>query len=560
MESSSRLVDPEEDGGRSMDNNAIVSEIVSEIVEESVSRQQESISVSRAASSREEEVRELIEEMIAPGEMAREEEEDATVLDPPPVPAVDAIVESEEGPVPVSSEQRNDEEEEEEEKEEEEKEEEEVLVEAKPALVIPEDEEVNEVSRVMETTTRDKLETETTDVAAPVVEEILISEMAEQEHDDDRRPRISARTIAEDSTKPADEARDDESCVTPPPAEPSSSSSLPLQSFPVEAFPEEQREELSIEKDIVVEASTDVPSNRQTHEAQEPRNPVSKLERAPSLADDFFPPPAPPEHHATEQQQVDCCFDYPLPPEHLSPPPLEEKPEPRNERPLLPNDGNKDDDNDDDSDARISTETATIAAIPLPPASTLPATPSPTSNASITSGLMPFTVDSSQSLLYDDQSNREFKMESVSISLNSYNESDIELKERLAESLAETEKQEESLVSCQLLNNATSSTTVQETHQSTPEQPEAPVENNVGHDVSTTESSTEPVKVTSPAVPSEVITASPPSAPAITEDVASVAKAIEEIDISDKAVAAATIECNTNEIIAEARYQNNINE
>lgn len=382
-----------------------------------------------------------------------------------------------------------------------------MLVEAKPALVIPEDEEVNEVSRVMETTTRDKLETETTDVAAPVVEEILISEMAEQEHDDDRRPRTSARTIAEDSAKPADEARDDESCVTPPPAEPSSSSSLPLQSFPVEAFPvgesalvapretldssdletnrssssqlvraeprildfteEEQREELSIEKDIVVEASTDVPSNRQTHEAQEPRNPVSKLERAPSLADDFFPPPAPPEHHATEQQQVDCCFDYPLPPEHLSPPPLEEKPEPRNERPLLPNDGNKDDDNDDDSDARISTETATIAAIPLPPASTLPATPSPTSNASITSGLMPFTVDSSQSLLYDDQSNREFKMESVSISLNSYNESDIELKERLAESLAETEKQEESLVSCQLLNNATSSTTVQETHQVT---------------------------------------------------------------------------------------------
>ena len=58
-------------------------------------------------------------------------------------------------------------------------------------------------------------------------------------------------------------------------------------------------------------------------------------------------------------------------------------------------------------------------------------------------------------------------MESVSISLNSYNESDIELKERLAESLAETEKQEESLVSCQLLNNATSSTTVQETHQVT---------------------------------------------------------------------------------------------
>ncbi|XP_031772426.1 A-kinase anchor protein 200 [Apis florea] len=354
-------LDPE-DGGRSMDNNAIVSEIISEIVEESVARR-ESASASassRPANTREEEIRESIEEMIAPNEAAREEER-ATVVDPP-VATIDAIVESEEGP-------------------------------------------------------------------------------------------------------------------------------------------------------------------------------------------------------------VDSFDYYPLPPEQLSSPPsstLLAAPETRNEEHTrVP------------TAERISTETTT----PLPPPSTLPGSPPspPTSNASITSGLTPFTVDSSQSLLYDDQSNREFKMESVSISLNSYNESDIELKERLAESLAETEKQEESLVSCQLLNNATSSTTVQETHQSTPEQPattitttttttttttEAPVENNVGHDASTTESTAEPVKVTSssPAVPSEVITASPPSAPAITEDVASVAKAIEEIDISDKAVAAATIECNTNEIIAEARYQNNINE
>lgn len=95
--------------------------------------------------------------------------------------------------------------------------------------------------------------------------------------------------------------------------------------------------------------------------------------------------------------------------------------------------------------------------------------------------------------------------------------------------------------------------------ESTPEPEAAPVENNVAHD-STIESPAEAIKVTTPAVPSEVLPASPPSAPAITEDVASVAKAIEEIDISDKAVAAATIECNTNEIIADAHYQNNINE
>ncbi|CAK9794825.1 hypothetical protein ANTQUA_LOCUS95 [Anthophora quadrimaculata] len=96
--------------------------------------------------------------------------------------------------------------------------------------------------------------------------------------------------------------------------------------------------------------------------------------------------------------------------------------------------------------------------------------------------------------------------------------------------------------------------------ESTPES-EAPVENNVALD-STTESSEEPTKIvtSTPAVPCEMMQAPPPSAPVITEDVASVAKAIEEIEISDKAVAAATIECNTNEIIADAHYQNQLNE
>lgn len=57
--------------------------------------------------------------------------------------------------------------------------------------------------------------------------------------------------------------------------------------------------------------------------------------------------------------------------------------------------------------------------------------------------------------------------------------------------------------------------------QTTPE-PEAPLENNVARDT-TTESSEETVKVTPPPVLTEV-PASPPIAPAITEDVASVAK------------------------------------
>ncbi|KAG7213409.1 hypothetical protein KM043_002694 [Ampulex compressa] len=59
----------------------------------------------------------------------------------------------------------------------------------------------------------------------------------------------------------------------------------------------------------------------------------------------------------------------------------------------------------------------------------------------------------------------QLRMESVSISPDSYNDSEIELKDRLAESSAETKIQEGTL-SCQLSNSATSATG-QETHQVT---------------------------------------------------------------------------------------------
>lgn len=99
--------------------------------------------------------------------------------------------------------------------------------------------------------------------------------------------------------------------------------------------------------------------------------------------------------------------------------------------------------------------------------------------------------------------------------------------------------------------------------ESTPEVEIPVVEKAVTHEVDTTENNIEEApKMAPPAIPIEV-PASPPSAPAITEDVASVTKAIEEIEISDKAVAAAVneaIECNTNEIIADAHHQNNMNE
>ncbi|XP_057335519.1 A-kinase anchor protein 200-like isoform X2 [Microplitis mediator] len=87
---------------------------------------------------------------------------------------------------------------------------------------------------------------------------------------------------------------------------------------------------------------------------------------------------------------------------------------------------------------------------------------------------------------------------------------------------------------------------------------EAPVENNVAEKTETVE---EENKSPVPPVVSE-----PPASlgPAITEDVTSVTKAVEEIDINEKAVAAAVNEnieaVNKNEIIAEMNHQNNLNE
>ncbi|KAK9307863.1 hypothetical protein QLX08_001930 [Tetragonisca angustula] len=575
------------EGGRSIENETSEVVVVLENVmqEDFVACEREKTPESVNTKERDEE---SVEEVVGSNQILREEmeqAEEAAVIDPP-VLTVDAIVESEEGPVPIS---------------------EEIVVEAKPAVVIPEDEEVTEtveevanadacISRidagtvpVIPDVVEDKLETETEhDVVVPT-EEIFISEVSEKSEDSfvsneamiDPVPPVIDLAIENVADKAADVpemTRNEEESMPPPLPE----SPMPL--TPQEKFYSEsviiaddsnavpspvvhvEPQILDVKDTQEVDGSpfslppqhmdqtsecfiADIPVPQVDNEASlkisdSPTCPVnekavylpsetqtnSSSSRYSSLMDDL--PPAPDD----TIQQSDS-FKYPLPPEELSC--SFSMPEVSSELPVP---------DENASSLRNPTET-----LPIPPRS-----PSPLSNVSITSGLTTSTKDSSQTLLYDDQSNREFKMESVSISLNSYNESDIELKERLAESLAETEKQEESSVSCQLSNNATSSATIQEIHQSTPE-PEVPVENNLARD-STTESSADAIKVTTPAVPSEIPASSPPSAPAITEDVASVAKAIEEIDISDKAVAAATIECNTNEIIAEAHYQNNINE
>ncbi|CAL7934622.1 unnamed protein product [Xylocopa violacea] len=534
---------------------------------------------------------EFVEQVIEPDDAMEEEVEsvEEAVIEPPDV-IIDTIVESEEGPVPIS---------------------EEILVEAKPAVVIPEDEETTDtvedvvdidvdVSRVdtesveVVPDVEDKLETETvSDIAMPT-EEILISEEPKESTDSFVRNETAIDPPIRTVIEPIVENVVDKAVDPVPETIRSEEESMPP-TLPESPVPS-PRETFDPENVNVAVDSNTVPSQvidvepPQTSDADNTEQTdgiaLSLAVQQIETAGECFAAgvPVPPAHDASSQmlddssscsinEKDDTCLANQT---HFSSARLEHVPSPTNDDlPPAPEDTIQR--SVDSSNCPLPPEELSCTfnlselksehpmpdpASPRNPTETLltpPRSPSPRSNVSVTSELTASTKDSSQTQLYDDQSNREFKMESVSISLNSYNESDIELKERLAESLAETEKQEESSVSCQLSNNATSSTTtVQETHQSTPES-EAPVENNVAHD-STTESSADAVKITTPAVPSEVVPATPPSVPAITEDVASVTKAIEEMDISDKAVAAATIECTTNEIIADALYQNNINE
>ena len=489
------------EGARSIENETSEGFLVLENVvqEDFVAHEREKVPESVNIKGRDEE---SVEEVV--GSNLREEierAEEAVVIDPP-VLTVDAIVESEEGPVPIS---------------------EEILVEAKPAVVIPEDEEVTEtveevanadacISRVDAGTVpaipdvpEDKLETETEhDVVVPT-EEILISEVSEKSEDPfvsneamiDPVPPVSDPTIENVADKAADVpemTRNEEEESMPPPLPESPMPESPMPLTPQEKFysesviiaddsnavpspvlhvepqildvkdaqevdgsplslPPQHIEETSecfiadipvpqVDNDASLKISDNptCPGNEKVMYLPSEIQTNSSSSKYSSLMDDL--PPAPDD----TIQQSDS-FKYPLPPEELS---CSFSMSEVNSSELPVPDENA-------SSLRNPTET-----LPIPPRS-----PSPLSNVSITSGLATSTKDSSQTLLYDDQSNREFKTESVSISLNSYNESDIELKERLAESLAETEKQEESSVSCQLSNNATSSATIQEIHQVT---------------------------------------------------------------------------------------------
>ncbi|KAL6438336.1 hypothetical protein ACFW04_004476 [Cataglyphis niger] len=496
-----------------------------------------------------------------------EEERIASITSP-----TELFINSEEGPLSVS---------------------EDILVEAKPAMIIPEDDSVEELSdttesiKVIPDTDEEKIENEAeSDIALPTEETLISEEDMSVPQDVTSEPLNEIINMPDNNIKNEIKINDVEDTL-PASLEnlqvSTNSQICELQDIANETEHIVNREDSSTISALGTEAETFVTSPSQIEQKEVEKCPLSPKDcttlpefcslqdsapkYSPEIAFSDFPasfvskrhspiqilssepesmpisledlPPAPED---TGMQSLDS-FDYPLPPEELSCP-----------LSLIVTSNVSADE--------LPSAPVEHAASPRDPTETLltpPISPNFQSNANITSGIATetSTKDCSQISSYDDINNREQLSEPMIL----YDQSDIELKQRLAaECLAKTESQEEALLSCEL-SNTVPSTTCKEHHQKAPEA-EAPVENNIAHDDSTTESADEAPKIAPPAIPTEA-PASPPTAPAITEDVASVTKAIEEIDISDKAVAAAVneaIECNTNEIIADAHHQNNINE
>ncbi|XP_014468118.1 PREDICTED: proteoglycan 4-like isoform X2 [Dinoponera quadriceps] len=413
-----------------------------------------------------------------------------------------------------------------------------VLVEAKVAVVIPEDDSVEELTDTTESvkaipeTDEERIENEPESDTALPTEETLISEELED------APSIDAKTTSEDDVLPPPPLSEDAALF--------GAGSLAVKEDPATA-------ELATASSL---ARIEQIEETESYLRATPPDGESCLLSSPEpthCSSEFPDPP-------TEFPSLEVGESQSSEPQMSSPPPsfpLENIPEampPSFDDPqsYIPNAFEH-----DPASPRDPTETL-LTPPSSPPASQSCANPVASGIAASAKDRPPQTLSHDG----DDRSNRESQTTTTTgSSVSAPTPSDVELKERLAaKCLAETECQEEAL-SCQL-STAVLSAAAQEHHQSAAPEVEAPVENNVAHDTSTTDCNDEPPKVAPPAVPTEA-PASPPTAPAITEDVASVTKAIEEIDISDKAVAAAVneaIECNTNEIIADAHHQNNINE
>ncbi|XP_028046038.2 A-kinase anchor protein 200 [Monomorium pharaonis] len=434
---------------------------------------------------------------------------------------------------------------------------EDILVEAKPALIIPEDDSVEELTdtesiKVIPETNEEKLETELElDIPA---KEILISEKSKDMFIPENatvEPSNKFVDVSDTCTRNEMEAINEiEKTLPCPPEDLITFNFQNISTIETEVI---EKDRLTLPEfcpsDDLESAHClssfvpDVPAYSLSEKhSNEPHilGLVAESESVPISLEDL--PPAPED---TGTQNLDS-FDYPLPPEELSCPLLLIPPTNMSVADLPP----------------APVEHAVNSRDPTETLLTPPTSPN-FQQSSVTPGIATETATKDCSQIPSDyegnSSNRGQLMllgEPLTISCN---QSNIELKERLAaEYVAKTESQEEAL-SCHL-SNSIPLAAAKEHHQNAPEV-EAPVENNIGHDANTTENADEAPKVPPPAIPTEA-PASPPTAPAITEDVASVTKAIEEIDISDKAVAAAVneaIECNTNEIIADA-HQNNINE
>ncbi|XP_043266865.1 A-kinase anchor protein 200-like [Venturia canescens] len=445
----------------------------------------------------------------------------------------DLVIHTEEGPIPVSDS---------------------VVVEAKPALVVPEtplEDDEKTVQVILEANVeRDscKLPTEMVESNEGLL--VVTDEMIEACPEVGEALSEPIVTLVEEEEHQPNDEITEETADIPPPL-PDSPIPLPKTTTQLLNFMSTQIEDSDVITEIV-----ENPSETRKENIDKATIELIEIEELTDDQDDKASSPSSPRLEEASQTRFDLLSqaieddtDIPSP----------QSPEiPQQSSPLHISSETKVSSLENPTDDSFNPENSSFvpASSPIPQTPlTPPRTPSSVTNVDPANLCETSTGESTSLLeLTDDQSNREFKMESLEQSLNSYNDSELELKERLAESMEENQ-----MVNGQLTNDS-----IEENDQSKPEI-EAPVENNVNaaEDISTTEVNDEAPMSPPPAVPAEA--PAPILGPAITEDVASVTKAIEEIDINEKAVAAAVNENiesinSTNEIIADMNHQNNMNE
>lgn len=355
-----------------------------------------------------------------------EEERIASVTSP-----TELFINSEEGPLSVS---------------------EDVLVEAKPAMIIPEDDSVEELSdttdsiKVIPDTDEEKIENEPElDIALPT-EEIVISEEDLFVPEDITVESFNDIISVPDNIK--SEMKIIENTLSSLPEDLQISSSSQIRGL------EDLKSFTSLVSDSLQDPALTFYSP-QIAFSNNPATSASKRNSSKSQTQVFSPEPEslsledlPPAPEDTGMQSLES-FDYPLPPEELSCPLSLIVTSNVDELPVL-------------------VEHAANSRDPTVMFLTPPISPNLQSNDNIASGIATETStrDHSQIPSYDGNSNRE-QSGLLSESMILYDQSDIELKQRLAaECLATTESQEGVLLSCEL-SNTVPSTASKEHHQVT---------------------------------------------------------------------------------------------